>query len=63
MQGLTRTLHGPILKDLADQVKVEVSDFGLVYLIGTFTFPLGNIIGSIALRIESEMTYYSRINF
>jgi hypothetical protein len=48
-QGLTRTVQGPSLIDLKDQVKVDIKDFRPMFLIGTATFPLGNLIGNYAV--------------
>ena len=45
LQGLTRTLQGPSLLDLKKQVGVEIEDFQTIFLLGTFSFPLGNLIG------------------
>ena len=50
-QGLTRTIQGPSLLDLKEQVGVEVKDFQTMFLVGALSFPLGNVIGKSLLKV------------
>ena len=57
LQGLTRTVQGPSLLDLKKQVGVEIEDFQTIFLLGTFSFPLGNLIGEFW-----HIVYYQKVS-
>ena len=44
-QGLCRTVQGPALIDLQAQTQLLASDFQVVFLLCTISFPLGNFLG------------------
>ena len=50
MQGVCRTVQGPALIDLQTQTQLSAADFQIIFTLCTFSFPLGNLLGSYYLN-------------
>ncbi len=46
---MTRAMQGPTIGDLRDQAGILIEDFSKVFVLGAFSFPLGNLVGGYIL--------------